>query len=72
MKLIAVHKLEDGSPEGIAPGATFEVKDKKEADRLIAIGAAKPAEEKPETIAAAEKPAKKKGKDKNPFELPEA
>lgn len=72
MRLIAMHKLEDGTPDGIAPGATFEVKDKKDADRLIAIGAAKAVEEKQDPVDAAEKPAKKKGKDKNPFELPEA
>ena len=72
MKLTAVHKIEDGSPEGIASGTTFELKDKKEAERLIAIGAAKAVEEKQAPVATAEKPAKKKGKDKNPFELPEA
>lgn len=39
-KLKAIHKIEDGSREGILPGELFEIDDAKEAARLVSIGAA--------------------------------
>ena len=40
LQLKAIHKIEDGSPEGIRPGELFEIDDEKEAARLVSIGAA--------------------------------
>lgn len=40
IQLKAIHKIEDGSREGILPGELFEIDDAKEAARLVTVGAA--------------------------------
>lgn len=40
-ELIAEHFIDDGSREGIKPGETFTADSDKEAERLVAIGAAR-------------------------------